>query len=307
MEPRDDPAVGWLLESDPAVRRLAEIDLCGEGSAVDPLDSPRVQALLAFPTTGHPYRKWTGAHWRLVSLVELGVPAGHPDAVLAAQPVLDWLTGEQHLAGVKTIDGLARRCASQEGNALAATVRLGLAEDPRVRRLAEGLVGWQWPDGGWNCDGKASGRRSSFHETLPPVWGLSEFAQATGDDRAADAADRAAELLLDHRVFLRSGSGPPIHPEWTRFHYPPYWHYDALQALLVLSRRDALGDGRADAALDLVERRREADGRWSASRPWWGRPGGTRAPEVVDWGRDGPSDMVTLNALRVLRAGGRWP
>jgi hypothetical protein len=80
-----------------------------------------------------------------------------------------------------------------------------------------------------------------------------------------------------------------------------------LQALLVLSRRDALGDGRADDALDLVERRRGPDGRWAASRPWWGRPGGTRAPEVVDWGRTGPSDMVTLNALRVLKAGGRWP
>ena len=307
MEPRDDPAVGWLLESDPAIRRLAEIDLCGEGSDVDPLASPRVRALLAFPTNEHPYRKWTGAHWRLVSLVELGVPAGDPRAVEAAQPVLDWLTGERRLAGVVTIDGLARRCASQEGNALAAAVRLGLAEDPRTRRLADGLVGWQWSDGGWNCDGKATGRRSSFHETLPPVWGLSEFARATGDGRAASAANRAAELLLDHRVFLRSGTGLPIHPEWTRFHYPPYWHYDALQALLVLSRRDELRDRRADAALDLVERRRRPDGRWKASRPWWGTPGSTRAPEVVDWGRGGPNDMVTLNALRVLKAAGRWP
>jgi hypothetical protein len=27
---------------------------------------------------------------------------------------------------------------------------------------------------------------------------------------------------------------------------------------------------------------------------------------VVDWGRDGPSEMLTLNALRVLKAAGRW-
>jgi len=44
---------------------------------------------------------------------------------------------------VKAIDGLVRRCASQEGNALAVCCRLGLADDPRVRLLAESLVEWQ--------------------------------------------------------------------------------------------------------------------------------------------------------------------
>jgi hypothetical protein len=37
------------------------------------------------------YRKWTGAHWRLVSLVELGVPAGDPRALAAAEQVLGGL------------------------------------------------------------------------------------------------------------------------------------------------------------------------------------------------------------------------
>ena len=43
----------------------------------------------------HPYQKWGGAHWRLVSLVELGVP---PDDRLraAAEDVLGWLTGDGH-------------------------------------------------------------------------------------------------------------------------------------------------------------------------------------------------------------------
>lgn len=27
--------------------------------------------------------------------------------------------------------------------------------------------------------------------------------------------------------------------------------------------------------------------------------------EVVDWGRNGPNEMITLNALRVLKAAGR--
>ncbi len=34
-------------------------------------------------------------------------------------------------------------------------------------------------------------------------------------------------------------------------------------------------------------------------------PGSTTTPEVVDWGRSGPNQMITLNALRALKAVGR--
>jgi hypothetical protein len=130
------------------------------------LRGAKVQALLV-DRGGSPYSKWTGAHWRLVSLVELGVPAGEPRAVAAAETVLGWLSGDRRAPPV--IDGLARGHASIDGNALAACCRLGLAADDRVERLARDLVAWQWPDGGWNCDVRASGRRSSFHESLIPA------------------------------------------------------------------------------------------------------------------------------------------
>src|SRR2546425_11959529 len=91
-----------------------------------------------------------GAHWRLVSLVELGIPSGFRPAVKATDLVLKWLLSEAHLSNVPKINGRYRRCASQEGNALAVCSRLGLAEDPRVVKIAESLVEWQWPDGGCN-------------------------------------------------------------------------------------------------------------------------------------------------------------
>ena len=78
-------------------------------------------------------------------------------------------TFKPNLQRIQVIDGLARRCASQEGNALAVACRLGMAHDPRAELLARSLAGWQWPDGGWNCDPRASGRRSSFHESLAPA------------------------------------------------------------------------------------------------------------------------------------------
>ena len=96
-----------------------------------------------------------------------------------------------------------------------------------------------------------------------------------------------------------------IHRAWLAPHYPPYWHYDILQALLVLSRMGKAGDPRAGDALDELERRRLPGGRWQPGGCWWKPPASTVAPEVVDWGRSGPNEMITLNALRALQAAGR--
>src|SRR5918993_446811 len=142
-DPADAPtraAVAWLLASDePAVRYLTRRDLLGdpdsEAAAADAarvLEGPKAGALLAGqrPDGGfgvRPYSKWTGAHWRLVSLVELAAPAGEPRLQAAASTVLDWLASDGHRRAVRVIDGLARRCASQEGNALAGACRVGLA------------------------------------------------------------------------------------------------------------------------------------------------------------------------------------
>lgn len=314
MDGQTGAAVDWLLSSaEPAVRMLTRRDLLGENTvgADDVLDGPIVRALLSGQQEDggfgvHPYRKWRGAHWRLVSLVELGIPVGEPRAVRAAGTVLDWLTGEEHRSSIVAIDGVTRVHASQEGNALAVCSRLGFARDSRVEMLVDSLIRWQWPDGGWNCDPRASGRRSSFHESLAPAWGLFEYWRATGEPAAREAAFRTAELFLEHRLFRSLRTGGVIRRQWLTLHYPPYWHYDVLQALLVLSRMGLTDDPRCSDALAVLERRRRADGRWQPGAYWWKPPGTPRGTvEVVDWGRSGPSEMITLNALRILmrRAG----
>jgi hypothetical protein len=294
-------AVEWLVaHPEPAIRRLARRDLLREESTEDVLAGEIVQRLLVDHDV-HPYAKWRGAHWRLVSLVELGIPAAEPRALAAAEQVLAWLLADGHRRGIPTIAGRVRRCASQEGNALAVCVRLGLAADPRVELLARSLIEWQWPDGGWNCDRRPEAQRSSFHESLAPMWGLQEYAAATGATWARAAADRAAELFLSHRVFRSLRSGEVINPTWLVPHYPPYWHYDTAQALLVLSRLGKHGDERAAEARDALASRQGRDGLWAAARAWWRRPGAKGSNvEVVDWGQR-PSAMVTLNALRVLQ------
>src|SRR5688500_5652640 len=94
--PLDQLAIDWLLKSDePGIRMQVWRDLLGgaeNDDAAKVLDGPLVKQLLADQQReggfgGHPYKKWDGAHWRLVSLVELGIAAGEPRALAAAETV----------------------------------------------------------------------------------------------------------------------------------------------------------------------------------------------------------------------------
>jgi hypothetical protein len=93
-----------------------------------------------------------------------------------------------------------------------------------------------------------------------------------------------------------------LREQWLKPRYPPYWHYDILQALLILSRMGRIGDPRAADALAVLGRLRDDDGRWSVRGCWWRLGDGRGNTDVVDWGRRGPNELLTLNALRVLAA-----
>jgi len=315
------PAIDWLLDSgEPLVRYRALVELAGasakDGRAVDArrriLDGPIVRTLLTGPADAvgsrrHPYSKWGGAHWRLVSLMDLGVPPENvPGVPEQIEPVFGWLTGRAHRRNVPVIRGLARRCASIEGNALAVAVHFGLAGDPRSKLMADGLVAWQWPDGGWNCDRREEAHHASFHETHPAMRGLAAFGRATGDASATAAANRAAEFILRHRVCFRERTGDPLSAQAVKLHYPPYWHYDFFAGLRVLTESGHVQDPRATDALDLLEKKRQPDGRWAIEAVHFRKPGSKGpTPEVIDWGLGQPSEPVTLAALQVLRAAGR--
>jgi hypothetical protein len=121
---RDLAAIDWLLDSDEsAIRLMTRRELLQQvvrdDEYAEVLKGRFGRGLLSGQQADgsfgvHPYKKWTGAHWRLVSLVELQVPAGEPRVRAAAETVLKWLSSGQHRSRIKAIDGLTRRCASQE-------------------------------------------------------------------------------------------------------------------------------------------------------------------------------------------------
>jgi hypothetical protein len=89
-----------------------------------------------------------------------------------------------------------------------------------------------------------------------------------------------------------------IKHEWLELHYPPYWRYDILQALRVLSQAGELKDPRMRGLCAPKATTGLRKGRGTSKKP-------KTSNEVVDWGRSGPNEMITLNAFRVLEAAWR--
>jgi hypothetical protein len=305
------------LNSEPALAWKVAINVLGEApdsnlarkAAETTRRSLLVSQLLAGrDTTGHPYRKWIGSHWVLSILADLGYPPGdasiHP---MMEETYNAWLS-VTHKKHIRLIDGRTRRCASQEGNAIWSSLRLGMA-DKRTEELVSRLLEWQWPDGGWNCDKRPEADSSSFMETLIPLRALALYAHVSGDPKAATAAERASEIFLKRRLYKRLSDGSVMDKHFLLLHYPPYWHYDILFALKVMAESGFLADPACADALDLLESKRLPDGGFPAEESF-SRP--TR-PQLsgyspVTWGGSSAKRMnpfVTADALYVLRMAGR--
>jgi hypothetical protein len=338
----DDPAMPSLVTAllrhpEPSVRWRVRTGVLGENPGSEPVrrlreevrGSERARALLAGHDTVRPnlYAKWQGAHWVLQSLADLG----YPPAASEVEPLVDavlghWLapqfqttvavarvTGRSRPAGVPVIRDRARRCGSQHGGALLAVVRLGFLDD-RADRLAELLMGWQWPDGGWNCDKDPAAHMSSVYETLLPMRGLAAWAAARGSDEAAAASRRAAGVFLERRLAFSRTTGDPIRAEWLSLHHPVYWHYDILAGLVGLHETGMLDHPACRDALDLLQDKRitslqgqKGDG-WAAGGRFYKSVGPPKPyAEHVDWGPVGKraNPWVSADALTVLAAAGR--
>jgi hypothetical protein len=302
-----EPALAWKLAV--GVRGLAPDSPAARQAALAVRRSPLVTALLDnLDDTGRAYRKWTGAHWILSLLADLGCPPGDESLrPLMEQTFSTWLS-QAHEKHILEIAGRTRRCASQEGNAVWSSLRLGFA-DRRTAALVARLLEWQWPDGGWNCDKRPAADSSSFMETLIPLRALALYARVSGEGKVRAAAERAAEVFLSRRLFKRRRDGALMDPHFIRLHYPVFWHYDNLAGLKVLAEAGLITDPRCREALDLLESKRLDDGGFPAeesySRPT--RPG-LSGYMPVSWGGTSMVRMnpfVSADALTVLRLAGR--
>jgi hypothetical protein len=99
---------------------------------------------------------------------------------------------------------------------------------------------------------------------------LLEYERAgVGGLEVTEARLRGQNYLLERRLFRRQSTGEVIgdrkarNAVWTRFAFPNWWHYDVLRGLEYLRRAGVAPDERVAEAIELVESKRDSDGRWT--------------------------------------------
>lgn len=305
-------ALDWLLDADPALRWQSLRDLSGASPEAVAAQRARVATdrwgarLLAlrgedgqwaggacFPadfrgdfSQGQP---WTSTLPTLTLLRDFGID---PDAPPVRETVA--LVGAncrwEH-AGQPFFAGEVEPCIN--GRSAAVGAYFGADGDGIVARL----IGKQLADGGWNCETENGSVRGSFATTICVLEGLLQHEQVTGGSAQALAArHRGQEYLLDRHLFRRLSTGEVADPEWLRFSFPIWWHYDVLRALDYFRATGEAPDPRLAEAMALLHSKRQPDGTWPQEHSY---PGAMHF--TMEDGVGSASRWNTLRALRVLR------
>jgi hypothetical protein len=315
VSPGSDEVIAWLLEGDPAIRWQTLRDLVGAPESTVARERGKVGRegwggrLMALQDDGGTWAgggpgdrglytpKWKSTTYTMLLLRDLGLAPGDRRASRACEVLLE--------KGLRRDGGInygvwARRIERGETcvtGMVLSILAYFLVDDDRLDTVVDHLLDQQMNDGGWNCQRPQGATHSSVHTTISVLEGLYHYeAHRQGRLRAVrEAQGDGREFLLAHRLFRSHRTGAIIKPEFTRFSFPPRWHYDILRALDHFQAVGAARDARLAEAIDIVRGKRREDGRWPLQH---GYPGKTWF-EMERVGE--PSRWNTLRALRVLR------
>ena len=264
--------IDWLLDSDPAIRWQVTHDLTHEPADVIDAERSRVVTegwgarLLALQS---PDGQWGGRPWSqdytdtfhaLELLRHFGLDPASEQTHRAVDLVREHVTWrvpefETPWADNRFFEGEVEPCIN--GNVVATGAYFGVDMTPLVERL----LGEQLSDGGWNCEVESGATVSSFGTTINVLEGLLEYERTTGSVGVGEARRRGEEYMLERRLFRRKSTGEVIDPDWLRFSYPTWWHYDVLRGLDYLRDAGVAPDERMAEAIEAVKAQQDA--RWS--------------------------------------------
>ncbi len=319
--------IDWLLDSDPSVRWQVMRDLTDTPAPTVATERARVaregwgaQVLAAQDADG----RWGGGTFfprgigtfdTLHLLYLLGLDPASGEARRAIAPVHDAARWDYD-PNLRFWEGEVEPCINGR------VVALGAYFGEDVRGIVERLLTEQMADGGWNCEQENGSTRGSFDTTINVLEGLLEYERARAgngdlgppgaqagarphgatvrieDVRAARL--RGEEYLLERRLLRRLSDGEIGQRLWLDVGFPYSWNYDVVRVLDHFRRARPEPDDRMGEALDVVESKRGADGRWRLECAYHESLQADLGETV---GR--PSRWVTLAGLRILRWAGR--
>jgi hypothetical protein len=299
--------IDWLLDADPAIRWQVMRDLTDAPADEVAAERARVaragwgaEILAAQDADGRWgggtfFPRWVATADTLHLLYLLG-PDPSDSAVRGALTPVHEAARWDYDPNLRFWEGEVEPCINGR------TVAIGAYFGQDVRGIVDRLLTEQMADGGWNCEQENGSTRGSFDSTLNVLEGLVEYERSAGADGDVTAArQRGEEYLLERRLLRRLSDGEIGQERWLAVSFPNAWYYDVVRVLDYLRSARPAPDDRMAEALDIVESKRGADGRWPLERAYHDRL-------HVDLGEaEGqPSRWITLRALRTLRWAGRW-
>ena len=296
----------WLLDSDPAIRWQVMRDLTDAPADEVAAERARIARegwgarILA---AQDPDGRWSGGtfapEWiatmdALHTLYLFGIEPDSEEVQRAIGPVHEAARWEYD-ANLRFWDGEVEPCINGR------VVAMGAYFGQDVRGIVDRLLNDQMADGGWNCEQERGSTRGSFDSTLNVLEGLLEFERSAGTNgTVTEARRRGEEYLLERRLLRRLSDGEIPERRWLYVGFPNKWFYDVVRVLDYLHVARPEPDERMAEALDIVESKRDADGRWPLDHKYHERL-------LVDFGdsEGQPSRWITLRGSRILRWAGR--
>ncbi len=323
---RADPT-NWLLEkANPGVRVLALtriLDRSSDDPEVEELrrDIMRVGTIPKLLAGQRPEGCWElpdrfytakykGTVWQLILLAEIGADGRDERVRRACEFILE--NSQETGSGGFSMARSAKKGGGRQsavipclsGNMVWSLIRLGMSDDPRVKRGIDWIARYQRFD-----DGDSRAPRDLAYDSWPQCWGrhschmgvvkaLKALAAVPEKDRTPqneEAIRQGVDYLLKHHIHKKSHDlGSVSKPGWLRLGFPWMYQTDILEILDILTRLGCR-DPRMREAVDILISKQDAKGRWTLENTFNGR-------FRTNIERKGaPSKWVTAHALAALK------
>jgi len=185
------------------------------------------------------------------------------------------------------------------GNMVAALIRMGYANDSRVKKTLGWLVRVQNKDGGWLCPywkAHVRDKHGCFMGTISSMEAFSEVPREGLTKEVSATISRGAEFLLMHHLFKADHHNyRVINKAFSELSFPWFAGYNILRGLDVLTKLGYVEDHRVGEAIDIILQKRQSNGAWVLENS----PKGRMQTDIERKGQ--PSKWITLIALRVLK------
>ena len=254
--------------------------------------------------------KYHGTVWNLITLAEFAADPAHAQVKKACEFILHSSFNPENggfstAESARTKSGLVSLiipCLT--GNMVYALIKLGYLEDERLRKGIEWILTYQRSD-----DGEERPPMGEMYDRYRSCWGSHSCHMGVAKSLKALAAipvpkrnelvdakiRELVDYFLKHRVYKKSHHPEEIaKPGWVKFGFPLMYQSDALEILDIFASLK-IHAPELDDAIDLVRRKRDAEGWWKLENSYSDR----MLVPIEHKGK--PSKWITLRALRVLK------